>query len=375
MGNAYTPGLKVSPYTIVRRTRRLPLKGDVLVEAGSDVAPDTVVARAALPGLMQSVKVAAQLGIDADELPGTLVVKEGDAVEKGQILAATKSFFGIFKTEVKSPLAGKVETISSVSGNVGIRQPSSPVDLTAYISGKVSEVIAGEGVIVETAGALIQGIFGVGGERVGQVKVVSATPESNLTEADITPDLAGKIIIGGANISGAALRKASDVGVKGIIVGGIIDKDLIEFLGYDIGVAITGHENINITLVITEGFGTIAMARRTYELLSSLEGKEGSINGATQIRAGVIRPEIIVPLAVDAVKAKANEEQEAGNLSIGTPIRLIREPYFGALATVSALPPQLTKLESGTVVRVLEAKLADGSVVTVPRANVEIMEQ
>ncbi|MEO7717830.1 MAG: hypothetical protein ABIY70_16645 [Capsulimonas sp.] len=375
MGNAYTPGLKVSPYTIVRRTRRLPLKGDVLVEAGSDVAPDTVVARAALPGLMQSVKVAAQLGIDADELPGTLVVKEGDAVEKGQILAATKSFFGIFKTEVKSPLAGKVETISSVSGNVGIRQPSSPVDLTAYISGKVSEVIAGEGVIVETAGALIQGIFGVGGERVGQVKVVSATPESNLTEADITPDLAGKIIIGGANISGAALRKASDVGVKGIIVGGIIDKDLIEFLGYDIGVAITGHENINITLVITEGFGTIAMARRTYELLSSLEGKEGSINGATQIRAGVIRPEIIVPLPVDAVKAKANEEQEAGNLSIGTPIRLIREPYFGALATVNALPPQLTKLESGTVVRVLEAKLADGSVVTVPRANVEIMEQ
>ncbi|WP_119319467.1 hypothetical protein [Capsulimonas corticalis] len=375
MGNAYTPGLKVSPYTIVRRTRRLPLKGEVLVASGATVAPDTIVARAALPGLMQSVKVAAQLGIDADEMPDSLIVKEGDQVEKGQILASTKSFFGLFKSEVKSPLAGKVETISGVSGNVGIRQPSSPVNLTAYISGAVSEILSGEGVIVETAGALIQGIFGVGGERVGQLKVVSPSPESNLTESDITPDLAGKIIIGGANISGAALRKASEVGVNGIIVGGIIDKDLIEFLGYDIGVAITGHENINITLVITEGFGTIAMARRTYELLASLEGKEGSINGATQIRAGVIRPEIIVPLAEDAQKAKASEAEESGNLSIGTPIRLIREPYFGSLATVSALPPQLTKLESGTVVRVLDAKLADGSIVTVPRANVEILEQ
>jgi len=81
LGTAYTPGLKVSPHTLIQRTRRLPLKGDVLVETGQVVSPDTVVARASLPGLMQSVKVAAQLGIDADELPGALLVKEGDKVE------------------------------------------------------------------------------------------------------------------------------------------------------------------------------------------------------------------------------------------------------------------------------------------------------
>lgn len=373
MGTAYTPGLKVSAHTLIQRTRRLPLKGEVLVQTGQSVTPDTVVARASLPGLMQSVKVAAQLGIDADELAGALLVKEGDTVEKGQLLAATKAFFGMFKSEAKSPVGGVIETISTISGNVGVRQPPLPIDLTAYLSGTVAETMPGEGVIVQTEGALIQGIFGIGGERVGEIHVVSAMPESDLTEAEITPTLAGKIIIGGANISGAALRKASEMGVKGIVVGGIIDKDLIAFLGYDIGVAITGHENITLTLVITEGFGTIAMAHRTFELLKSLEGKSASINGATQIRAGVIRPEVIVPLPASTQPLRAGTGDE-GSLAVGTPIRLIREPYFGKLATVTALPPQLTLVGSGASVRVLEAALADGTAVVVPRANVEIIE-
>ena len=374
MGTAYTPGLKVSPQTLVQRTRRLPLKGDVLVEKGQSVTPETVVARAALPGLMQSVKVGAALGVDADEVPHLLTVKEGDAVEKGQVLAKTQSFFGMFKSDVKSPLAGTVETISGVSGNVGIRQASIPVELTAYVSGRIADVLPGEGVIVETEGALIQGIFGIGGERVGDIRVISPSPESDLGEEDITPSLAGKIVVGGANVSGAALRKAADLGVKGIVVGGIIDKDLIAYLGYDIGVAITGHENIPITLVITEGFGTIAMARRTFDLLKSLEGRAASINGATQIRAGVIRPEVIVPSAAPTPGTAGTNAAEGGALDVGTPIRIIREPYFGLLATVTALPPQLTTVDSGASVRVLDAELPDGRVVTVPRANVEIIE-
>ena len=60
------------------------------------------------------------------------------------------------------------ETISSVSGNVGIRQAPTPVDLTAYVSGTVADVLPDEGVVVETRGALIQGIFvGVGFAIVG----------------------------------------------------------------------------------------------------------------------------------------------------------------------------------------------------------------
>jgi hypothetical protein len=122
MGTAYTPGLTVTPKTVLRRMRRLPLKGDVLVKIGDLVEPSTIVARAALPGVMQSVKVAAQLGIEVSDLGGALKVSIGDSVEKGQILAESKSFFGLFKSESKSPVTGTVETISHTSGNIGVRQ-------------------------------------------------------------------------------------------------------------------------------------------------------------------------------------------------------------------------------------------------------------
>jgi hypothetical protein len=378
MGSAYTPGLTVSAHTTVTKTRRLPLAGTVLVNVGEAVQPDTVVARAELPGLMQTIKAAAQLGVEPADVPAALLVAVGDHVERGQVLAQTKGFLGLFKSDCKSSTTGTVEIISAVSGNVGVREAPTPIEITAYIPGIVKEVMPGEGVVIEARGAFVQGIFGVGGERRGAILPVSPRADALLSEADITPEMRGRVIIGGANISGAALKKAADVGVIGIVVGGIVDKDLVEYLGYDIGVAITGHESIPLTLVITEGFGTIAMAGRTFDLLTRLAGREASLSGATQIRAGVIRPEVIIadaPGATDTLPSGAvRDEEDAFTLGVGTAIRIIREPYFGKLATVSALPPQLVRIGSGAEVRVLEAILNEnGATVTVPRANVEIV--
>ena len=113
------------------------------------------------------------------------------------------------------------------------------------------------------------------------------------------------------------------------------------------------------------------MASRTFELLKSLEGMTASLNGATQIRAGVIRPEVIVP---DPPQVGAgSKEAKALALEIGTQIRIIREPYFGVIGSVTELPPELITLDSGTHVRVLRAKIGSGEQVTVPRANVEII--
>ena len=372
MGSAYTPGLQVSPFVKVHRTRRLPILGEVLAQEGQRMQPGDVVARAALPGFMQTVKVSGQLSIEPADVPGVLSVKVGDSVKRDQVLAVTKSLFGLLKTEVKSPIDGTVETISSITGNVGIRMLPTPVDLSAYLEGTVVEVLKKEGVVIEAEGALIQGIFGIGGERTGQIEIVSASPEEALSAKQIGPQHKGKILVGGCNVSGDALRKAAEVGVVGIIAGGVVDKELIEFLGYDIGVAITGQENITLSLMVTEGFGSIAMAKRTYDLLAELNGKTASMNGATQIRAGVIRPEIIVPRP--SSEGSLAVEESAGTLEIGTSIRIIREPYFGKLATVSGLPSELVKVDSGTSVRVLNANLKDGSQVTVPRANVEIIK-
>lgn len=372
MGTAYTPGLKVSPGTMVRKQRRLPLKGNVLVNVGDRVTADTVVARTDIPGIIQTVKVAEILGLEPAEALAILQVKEGDEVTAGQIFAETKAFFGLLKSECKTPFTGRVELISSATGHVGVRLASRPVEVRAYIDGIVAEVMENEGVVVETFGALVQGIFGVGGERMGRLAMAVDSPDSMLTEDKITDAHSSAVIIGGAGVTLGALRKAAGLGVLAVVVGAIVDTDLVDYLGHDIGVAITGHEDITTTLILTEGFGSIAMAARTFDLLKSLGGREVSVNGATQIRAGVIRPEIIAPL--DAKPDHVEESAGGQILDIGTNIRVIREPYFGRLGTVTQLPPELVTVESGAVVRTLEAKLNEGEMVVVPRANVEIIE-
>ena len=62
-----------------------------------------------------------------------------------------------------------------------------------------------------------------------------------------------------------------------------------------------------------------------------------------------------------------------GVLDIGSPVRVIRDPWFGVLGTVSSLPPEPQQLASGSKARVLEVECSDGRRLTVPRANVEIV--
>ena len=179
------------------------------------------------------------------------------------------------------------------------------------------------------------------------------------------------MVVGGSLVTYEALIKAREIGVRGIVVGGVDDFDLRRFLGYDIGVAITGSEEIGLTLVITEGFGEIRMADRTFELLKSLDGRKASVNGATQIRAGVLRPEVIVPL--EEIEAKEERESEP-RLEVGVRVRAIREPYFGRIGVVKSLPVELRQLETESKVRVVEVEFEDGTTAVLPRANVEIIE-
>ncbi len=373
MAHAYTPGLKVLKESKVAKTRLLPLKGEVLRKAGEAVNPEDVVASTELPGNVQMVNVAGQLNVDAADVGESMLKHEGDKVAKGEALARSKGIFGLFKSTLASPADGTVESISGVTGQVVLREAPIPVQVDAYITGKVIEEIPQEGVVVETTGSYIQGIFGIGGERQGEIKVVVDSPDQPIEEKHLDASCAGKIVVGGAFISLAVFRKALEVGVGGIIVGGFNYQDLRPILGYDLGVAITGGETIVTALVVTEGFGTIAMAQRTFELLKDHEGRVASMNGATQIRAGVIRPEVIVPLNESELKGSDFDEDKIMGITDGSLVRIIRAPYFGVLGTVKGLPPELTEMESGTMVRVAEVEV-DGKTVLLPRANLEMVE-
>lgn len=374
MAKAYTPGLKVSARTNFRARRLLPVHGEVIVKAGQRVRARDVVAHTFIDGDVTPVAVASQLSVPADDLAHIMLVKQGDSVAAGQPIARTKGIFGIGKKELASPAAGTVESISLTTGQLMLRGSPIAVEVKAYIDGTVVEVIAGEGAVVETDAVFVQGIFGVGGETVGAICFASVRHDQKLEATQIKAEMKGCIVVGGARVTADAVKAAQAAGVAAIVAGGIDDADLKSILGYDLGVAITGTEKIGLTLVITEGFGDIAMAERTFALLKDYEGREASVNGATQIRAGVMRPEIVIARNPSDAAPQQGARPEEGLLEIGTQVRLIRDPYFGLLGSVSALPNEPAVLGSGSKARVLEVTLADGRRVTVPRANVELIE-
>ena len=372
MAHAYTPGLRVTEFAVLRRERRLPLKGQVLVQQGQVVDAQTVVARTELPGNVQTLNLAAKLSVDPARAEAALTRPVGSAVKQGEVVAAAKSLFGLVTHTLPAPVDGVIESVSKISGQLILREAPIPVEVNAFVRGVVVEILPAEGVVVEARGAFLQGIFGVGGETWGEIIVAAERPDEELSASRLGPQHAGKVVVGGAYVSHATLLRARELGVAAVVVGGFDDHDLRQLLGHDLGVAITGSEELGFTLILTEGFGRIRMAERSWTLLNAQQGRMASVSGATQIRAGVMRPEILIP-GESGASARTEEGHGAG-LEVGSLLRVIREPHFGRIGRVVELPSELRELDTEARVRVLVVEFSDGvERAVVPRANVELI--
>lgn len=370
MSQLFTPGLQISPAMQVVKRRELPIKGRVLVGPGAVVQSDTVVAEADREGELRIVRVADELGVLPAEVRSYMRVAVGASVAEGECIAEAKGLWGLFRTQAASPIAGTVEFLSSATGHVGIRAPKRTIQLSAYIDGVVRSVIEDRGIVVEETATFVQGIFGVGGERVGMVQVLPVPCSKKIDESDIPEVVQGAILVGGHSPSLAALQRAQERGAVGFVTGSIDDVTLRQFVGYDIGVALTGDESVSMTLIVTEGFGRIPMNSRIVEILQAVNGRRASMSGATQVRAGALRPEII---SSAREQAPVSVHVESRGLALGSRVRLIRVPYFGMHGVVSDLPQELVVIETGAYARVARVTLDDtGIEVLVPRANLEI---
>ncbi|MDC0358441.1 hypothetical protein OAO01_06460 [Oligoflexia bacterium] len=374
MARALTPGLKVAARATVSKIRELPVPGEVLVSRGDTVEANSIVACAELPGELYILRLPERMGLEVFEVLNGLSVKEGDQVKQGDVICTHAGLFGLLKTVSTAPEDGTIEFIAQRTGHIGLRMASRPIEVDAFISGEVIAVEERKSVTIQSQAAYVQGIFGVGGERRGRLRILDVAPDAEVVEADIPEDVDGCILVGGSKATIEALTKAGTLGANGIVTGAIDDQVLAQYLGYDLGIALTGDEDIPMTLIVTEGFGDLELSARTLEVLRQFEGQAAAINGATQVRAGAVRPEIIVCFPEGASQAEVPSESSlARGLEVGATIRIIRVPYFGKQATVVELPQVAQKVETGALTRVLIAELDSGERVLVPRANVELV--
>lgn len=375
MSRAYVPGLEVSFSKTLNKLRELPISGEVLVELNQKVNSKDTVLKAEMPGEVFIAKLSDRMGVDIEQAIEGTKVKKGDIVKIGDVISETKSFFGLFTSRYISPIDGEVEFITKHNSHVGIRQNSTPFEVNAYINGEINKIEEKKAVSITTSAAFIQGIFGVGGEKIGEILNIKIKNDERLTIDHLKNlDLSNKVIIAGKDTDIETLRYASSHGAVGMLLGSIDAQTLAEYIGFEIGVSITGDEELSMTLIITEGFGELAISDRIRSLCNQFEGEEASINGATQVRAGAMRPEIIISHnKKQDTELEQKEKEQDNSLEIGKMVRIIRVPFFGLSAKVIEMPNQPQEIPSGAKVRVVKVRFEDGREEFIPRANLELL--
>jgi uncharacterized protein (TIGR01319 family) len=230
-----------------------------------------------------TVNVAEQLSIKPKKMSGYLKFREGDFIESGRSIVedVKRSLF------VRSPETGTVKEINTEKGTVTIQYDLNPVTLKAFVGGTVSNIEENVAAEITGTGATLHGAVGFGGENVGNILVYDK-PKS-LKGSD-----AGKVIVTSEPVDEAFLKLAAELRVAGVVAPSINSGDWVRFCGREMGVAVTGDEPVPFTLILTEGFGRTPMNDTYREFLKDKEGKIASLSGKTQIRAGVIRPKVIV---------------------------------------------------------------------------------
>lgn len=363
---------------MARIERRLPYPGEILVRQGSRVEPEDIIARTLRPAPPQIINVARSLGIPPSDVYRAMRREKNNKVNAGQSLARTPGLVG---RSCLAPVSGMIVDIDGETGYVTLAPDPVEYALQAAMRGIVMELIPYEGVVIETLAAQAYGAFGVGEERSGVLRLLALEPTDVVRPEQIDARSAYAILICGASISAAALRRAVAEQVRGIIVGGIEERELREFLGWaGLEAWQTGLHSWQwpsprhtpdprLTIVVTEGFGVRPMNQAIFELLSSQDRQEALIDGQTSLRRPQRRPRVVVPLT----RGGGQFEPPRPPLRVGATVRLLDAAHLGQTATVRSLPATPRRVPSGARVLAAEVIPESGAALWLPRTCVEVL--
>ena len=351
----YPSETRAIPLTLIQVERRLPSKGEVIVHLGERVEPTDVVARVHQTQDFRIVDVARKLGVPKSQVKRFLLKSVGDAVEAGQLIAMSG---GLARRKAHAPAKGEIMAVGN--GRVLIEVSPELIEVRAYLKGTVSKVTPGVGVVIEAAGAIVQGRWGCGGEAYGVLRVLAARPDEPLRAKSIDVAAHGAVIVGGGWVDAAALEQAQQLQVRGLIVGSME------------GALRAQAEAMSFPIILTEGFGRVPMAEPLFSLLHGQTGREASISAETRVRFGVTRPEILIPLPSES--RLAPPPPPGAPLSVGARVRVVRPPYLGAVGVIEEMVAKTRRVESGARVYGAEVRLGTAAeTVFVPYANLELL--
>lgn len=264
-----------------------------------------------------------------------ILVKKGDRVEYGQAIAGIKimPFIPVYTKKVASPCAGTIIEVDVEKGKVSIQKDFPTTELKAQYWGRIRKTIPQYGAEIVFGGYVLEGAIGTGDFAWGKLARDSTDSEDAILFAEC-PSIAD-------------LEHIIKERPRGIIVGSI-DHRGIDLL-----------EKRHIVSVIIEGFGTLPLSADPKKLLLRSMGRNIVLKAATQVRAGVVRPEIVIPSDKEYFACTERTDQ----------LKVIWGPHYGRTGTLQG-KPYLGTTSAGTKTWLCEITCDDGTVITLPVNNV-----
>ncbi len=360
----YIPEVRISNSARVRRERRLPIPGEVSGAVGLRVGAQDVIARAYPPKIRRALSLTRVIGVREADVPKRLLKQVGDPVEAREIIIAKPINFGVQRLVYRAPEAGQIAAIQGSWMILDIYD--APQEVLALYRGSIVSVTPRRGAVIETQGALVQGVWGSGKEAVGVIKWLTKTADGILDADVLEADTRGTILVAGGGVTRELLVRANELQAAGIVTGSLLP-ELRTLAG-----------SIQVPVIVTEGFGEIPMSAPVYELLTALNGKEAAINARYEPRGrNAARPELFVPLVVSRMQ-QSDQIAEADRPRVQGGVQ-VRGAFAPNLGRVGILPNdfvlQWISTDAGTQLPGVQVEWNDnpGEREVVPWTNLELV--
>ena len=339
--------------TSIVRERLLPISGSVLARLNQKVSSTDVIAETNWAREHVLLDVARLLGVTPNAAERLVKCKVDDRIAASAEIAVGK---GLFPRTVRAPREGRVVAVGG--GQVLMEVGESKIELRAGIPGTIIEIIPNRGAVIQTAGALVQGIWGNGRIDAGTLVNIAEKPDGVLTSGRLDVSLRGSILIAGMVKDVETLQTAADLPVRGLILSSL-PPSLIQVA-----------REMRYPIMVTDGIGDLPMNSSAFKLLSTNAKRDVTVNAEVYDRYTGARPEVIIPLPVSTDPPAPREVE---TFAPGLQVRMRRSPALGMIGSITAVKPGLTTLASGLHAPAAEVKLENGETVIVPLVNLEVV--
>lgn len=328
----------------------LPRGTVVSARVGAEIKPDEVIGlrRGAIAPVR--VPVTRVLHRQPGDIGELLVVRPGERVEAEQPLALVEGA-GV----VLAPVAGLVLAASGRDGTLLLAPLGPEEPVIGHVRGRVRAVEEGS-LVIEVPAARLRGIGGSGEAVHGELVVGVPNPGDELRAAAIDAGATGKILVGGSRASAETLTRARAMGVAGIVLGGVLDKELRDFEAIQRRRREAGGMPGSFGILLVEGFGKVGIDPQLFSWFRAHAGRVASLFGADAL----LYVYDAAPLPSRRSLAK-----------VGDRIIAHRRPFQGRGGVLVALLEDLHAAQSGIPTRMALVRFEDGRLAPVPLANIE----